>query len=163
MLERGRGNEDAPPVKVDRIISDKGTVQLGGAILTAHLTPGHTKGCTTWTMPVTENGKTYQVVFYCSTTVVDKLVKNAEYPDIVSDYERSFAVLRALQCDIFLAPHGSFFHRDEKLAKLRAGNKEAFVDSGELRRYVDQSAAEFRKELAKQAPGLSREGAKIPK
>jgi len=150
VLERGRGIDDAPPVKVDQIIPDGGTVELGGVVLTAHITPGHTKGCTTWTMPVKANGKTYQVVFYCSTTVVDKLVNNQEYPEIVADYERSFATLRALPCDVFLAPHDGFFHRDEKLAKFKAGKKDAFVDPGELRRYVDSSAAEFHKELAKQ-------------
>jgi metallo-beta-lactamase class B len=101
-------------------------------------------------MPVNTDGRTYQVVFYCSTTVVDKLVNNTEYPGIVADYERSFTVLRALPCDVFLAPHPSFFHMEEELVRLYAGKRDAFLNPGELRRYVDASAAEFRKELAKQ-------------
>ena len=99
------------------------TVQLGGVTLTAHVTPGHTKGCTTWTMPVSDRGKTYQVVFYCSTSVVDKLVNNAAYPNIVSDYERSFAELRKMPCDIFLAPHAGFFKSGRKAQA--AGRRQA--------------------------------------
>ena len=119
-------------------------VQLGGTTLTAHITPGHTKGCTTWTMPVIDSGKTYQVVFYCSTSVVDKLVKNANYPNIVSDYERSFAELRKMPCDVFLAPHAEQFHLEEK---LKAGS---FVDPTEMRNYVAQSEVAFQKRLAEE-------------
>ena len=140
-----------PAVKVDRVIGDKETVQVGGITLTAHLTPGHTKGCTTWTMPVTQAGKTYQVVFYCSTTVAgNSLVDNPKYPQIVSDYERSFAELRQLPCDVFLAPHPGFFHRDDKLAEVAKGRLDAFVDPTELRRYVDQSERAFHEELEQQ-------------
>jgi metallo-beta-lactamase class B len=137
-----------PAVHVDRVIGDKQIVQLGGVILTAHITPGHTKGCTTWTMPVTDAGKTYQVVFYCSTTVVDKLVNNAAYPEIVSDYERSFAELRKIPCDVFLAPHAGFFNLEEKRKQLAAGKRDAFVDPTEMQRFVDESERSFRKQLA---------------
>jgi len=139
-----------PAVHVDGIIHDQQTVQLGGVTLTAHITPGHTKGCTTWTMPVTDSGKTYQVVFYCSTTVVDKLVNNSAYPNIVSDYEHSFAELRKIPCDIFLAPHAGFFHLEEKRKQLEAGKLDAFVDPTEMQKYVDDSEREFRRELAAQ-------------
>lgn len=134
-----------PQVGVDRGISDQETVKLGGAVLTAHLTPGHTKGCTTWTMETSSGGKTYQVVFYCSTTVAGSpLVGNREYPEIAADFERTFEKLRRLPCDVFLAPHGSFFRRDEKLAAMRSGRRDAFVDPAEMRKYVDQSEQAFR-------------------
>lgn len=139
-----------PAVKVDRVIGDKQTVQLGDVTLTAHLTPGHTKGCTTWTMPVTEGGKTYQVVFYCSTSVVDKLVNNSDYPGIVSDYMRSFAELRKMPCDVFLGPHGGFFNLDAKRKQLEAGKLDAFVDPTEMQKYVEQSEQSFRKQLDEQ-------------
>jgi metallo-beta-lactamase class B len=149
VLVSGQGQFGAfPGVRVDRIIKDAETVKLGGVMLTAHLTPGHTKGCTTWTMPVTESGKTYQVVFYCSTSVVDKLVNNAAYPNIVSDYEHSFAELRKLPCDVFLAPHAGFFHLEEKRRALERGKLDAFVDPTEMARFVDESEQEFRKQLA---------------
>jgi metallo-beta-lactamase class B len=86
----GWRNSGFPTVKVDRVIADGETVKLGDVTLTAVLTPGHTKGCTTWTMPVAESGKTYHVVFYGSTSVPGyQLVNNPKYPQIVSDYERS--------------------------------------------------------------------------
>lgn len=140
-----------PRVKVDRRIGNGDTVQLGGVTLTAVLTPGHTKGCTTWTTRVQELGKTYDVVFYCSTSAPGyPLVNNARYPEIVSDYEQSFAALRQLPCDVFLAPHGSFFHLMEKRAEMAKGGANPFVDSSELRAWVDQSEQEFRDELKSQ-------------
>jgi metallo-beta-lactamase class B len=144
------GAAQFPAIQVDRVIADRQTVQLGGVTLTAHLTPGHTKGCTTWTMPVSESGKTYQVVFYCSTSVVDKLVNNSDYPAIVSDYMRSFAELKKLPCDVFLAPHAGFFNLDVKRRQLDAGKLDAFVDPTEMQKYVDRSEQEFRKELKDQ-------------
>jgi metallo-beta-lactamase class B len=149
ILNSGQGQFGAfPPVHVDRTIKDGGTVELGGVTLTAHLTPGHTKGCTTWTMPVTDSGKTYQVVFYCSTSVVDKLVHNRNYPNIVSDYEHSFAELRGMPCDVFLGPHAEFFHLEEKRKELENGKLNAFVDPGEMQKYVDQSDRAFHRQLA---------------
>lgn len=139
-----------PAVKVDRLINDGESVQLGGATLTAVLTPGHTKGCTTWTMPVEDAGKSYRVVFYCSTSVIAPLVDNARYPTIVADYERSFAILRQLPCDIFLAPHGSFFRLAEKREQMKKGGPNPFVDPSEMRAFVDRSEHEFQQELKAQ-------------
>jgi len=140
-----------PPVKVDRIVKDGETIELGGAKLTAHLTPGHTPGCTSWTMPVTEYGVAHTVIFYCSTSVAgNPLVNNTAYPQIASDYETSFAKLAKLKADVFLAPHGIFFHPQEKLAKRKAGAPNPFVDPGELQRFVAASKKDFEAELAKQ-------------
>jgi metallo-beta-lactamase class B len=147
-IEAGRGR-DLPAVRVDRFIADGGKVELGGAVMTAVLTPGHTKGCTTWTMPVTAEGKTYRVVFYCSTSVVDKLKGNRGYPRIVDDYRRSFDILAKLPCDVFLGAHPSFFHMDEKRAKLAAGGPNPFIDPGEMHAYVEKSRQDFERELAK--------------
>jgi len=163
VLESGRQKNYSSPdslfpaVKVDRLISSGESVQLGGVTLTAILTPGHTKGCTTWTTPVEDAGKTYQAVFYCSTSVAGyPLVDNARYPQIVSDYERSFAVLRQLPCDVFLAPHGSFFHLMEKRARLAKSGPNPFVDPSELRSFVDQSEKEFHQELKRQTAARER-------
>jgi metallo-beta-lactamase class B len=151
VLVSGQGGAGPfPAVGVDRVIADKQTVQLGGVTLTAHITPGHTKGCTTWTMPVSDGGKTYQVVFYCSTTVVDKLVNNSDYPAILSDYMHSFAELRKMPCDVFLAPHAGFFKLEEKRKQLDAGKLDAFVDPTEMQRYVEESERSFKKQLAEQ-------------
>ncbi len=152
-LSYGKGQSDThfPPVAVDRIVGDGEVVQLGEIRLTAHLTPGHTKGCTTWSMPVADQGRRFQVVFYCSTTVAgNDLVGNRKYPQIVADYEHSFAELRAMPCDVFLAPHPGFFHMQEKRAQMQAGKRNAFVDPAELRQFVDDSQRAFRQELARQ-------------
>jgi metallo-beta-lactamase class B len=87
------------------------------------------------------------VVFYCSTSVVDKLVNNAGYPGIVADYERSFAALKKIPCDVFLGPHAQFFRLDEKRRQLEAGKLDAFVDPTEMRKFVEESEQDFRKEL----------------
>ena len=96
-----------PPTAVDRVLHDGDKVTLGGTSLVAHLTPGHTRGCTTWTMQVQESGRTYDVVIVGSPNVNEgyKLVKNAAYPEIAADYERTFRVLRSLPVDVFLGAH----------------------------------------------------------
>jgi metallo-beta-lactamase class B len=156
--QEANGATDAalfPAVKVDRVIDDGATVRLGGSVLTAHLTPGHTKGCTTWTLPVTEDNKTYQVLFHCSTTVPGyRLVNNPLYPQIVADYRRSFAALRRLRCDVLLAPHGSFFDLDGKRAKLADGGRSPktnpFVNPAEFGAFVNESEHDFNAELERQ-------------
>ena len=140
-----------PPVSVDRVVRDGETVGFGAARLTAHLTPGHTPGCTSWTMPVTEDGVRHTAIFYCSTTVAgNPLVNNTEYPAIAADYRKSFAKLKTIRADIFLAPHASFFDPQKKLAARRPGAPNPFIDAGELARFVSASEADFEKELARQ-------------
>jgi metallo-beta-lactamase class B len=158
-LSYGPGQSDShfPAVAVDRQIRDGETVSLGGVTLTAHITPGHTKGCTTWSMPVAANGKTYQVVFACSLTVAGNgLVNNPKYPNIVADYEASLKKVRALPCDIFLAAHPDFFNLQEKYNKLRSGGPNPFIDPAALRAYVDDCERAFRKELARQQASAKR-------
>ncbi len=142
-----------PPVKPDHLLHDGSGVMLGGMALTAHVTAGHTKGCTTWTTMVSEGGKSYHVVFVCSTSVLPgiKLLNNPNYPTIASDYENSFRVLRSLPCDVFLASHGSFFDLTGKRAALLRGAKQnPFIDSAGYRAYVDGSETVFRAELRRQ-------------
>ena len=149
------------PVTADRILRDGDTVQLGGVTMTARLTPGHTPGCTTWTMKVREGSKTYDVVFYGSTTIPGfKLVGNANYPNIVDDFERSFRLLKALPCDVFLAPHGSFFSLEEKIKRLaqdpsRVPSQNPFIDGAGYRRNVERTEKEFRAALKRQQSSAS--------
>jgi metallo-beta-lactamase class B len=162
-LSYGPGQHEAyfPRVHVDRTIKDGERISLGGTVLTAHLTPGHTKGCTTWTMPVVEHGAKHNVVFYCSTSVAGNLlVNNPKYKDIVVDYESSFAALRKLPCDVFLGPHPSFFHLDEKLKRRKAGQVNAFIDPNELTRFIDDSQRDLELELARQQAAARRKGSR---
>jgi metallo-beta-lactamase class B len=140
------------PTKVDRVLHDGDEVRLGGTVLVAHLTPGHTKGCTTWTMQVKERGKTYNVVILGSPNVNPgyKLVDNKAYPQIAEDYERMWRVLKSLPCDIFLGAHGSYFGLEEKYPLLKERGAIAFVDADGYRKYIAQKEQDFRTELAKQ-------------
>lgn len=142
-----------PPVTPDRTLADGQKISLGGWTLTAHLTPGHTRGCTTWTFPVTVAGKVRQGLVLCSNSVLPmyRLDKAHEsYPGIAADYERSYAVWRSLPCEVFLGSHGMFFGLKEKRAALEAGKADAFVDPAGCKAYFDKGYAAFRAELTKQ-------------
>jgi metallo-beta-lactamase class B len=141
-----------PPVKVDRVLHDGDQVKLGNAVLTAHKTPGHTKGCTTWTMKATDGGKTYDVVIIGSPNVNEgyKLVNNALYPEIAKDYETTFRVLKSLHCDIFLGAHGDYYGMLAKYPKLQPGAANPFVDPEGYKAYVAEREQTFRDELKKQ-------------
>jgi len=141
------------PVKVDRVLHDGDEVKLGDTVLTARLTPGHTKGCTTWTMKATEGGKPYNVVIVGSPNVNAgyKLVNNRPYPRIAEDYERTFRVLNALACDVFLGAHGDYYGLEQKYPRLKDGRPNPFIDPEGYEAYVADREAAFRKELKKQS------------
>lgn len=140
------------PAKVDRVLHDGDKVTLGGTVLVAHLTPGHTKGCTTWTMKVTDAGKTYDVVIVGSPWVNPgyRLVNNRAYPQIAEDYQRMFRVLKSLPCEIFLGAHGSYFDMNEKYAHLKDGSSNPFIDPDGYKKLVDDAEQAFQTELTKQ-------------
>jgi metallo-beta-lactamase class B len=141
------------PCKVDRVLHDGDRVTLGEATLTAHLTPGHTRGCTTWTMPAQDRGKTYDVVIVGSPNVNSgyQLAHNPAYPEIAEDFARTFRVLKALHCDIFLGAHGSYYDMEAKFARLKANpGTNPFVDPAGYRAYIDEREVAYRKILAQQ-------------
>jgi metallo-beta-lactamase class B len=140
------------PTKVDRMLHDGDEVKLGGTVLVAHLTPGHTKGTTTWTMKVADGGKTYDVVIVGSPNVNAgyKLVNNALYPQIASDYERMFRVLHALPCDVFLGAHGEYYGMEAKYARMKEGSTNPFIDPDGYKSYIDEREQAYLAELAKQ-------------
>lgn len=144
-----KGGKDWKPCKVDRVLKDGDEVKLGGMILTAHWTPGHTKGATTWTFPVDDGGKTYRVLILSSLTInhPQGLVNNRAYPEIVADYEKAYRSLHSMRCDIFLAPHGEQYGMRAKHARIRE-RENPFVDAGDFDRFVDQAERTFRKRLA---------------
>jgi len=149
------GNEpDAlyAPTSVDRVLHDGDEVKLGGAVLTARLTPGHTKGCTTWTMKVKDAAKTRDVVIIGSPNVNPgyNLVDSKVYPQMAKDFERTFAVLKSLPVDYFLGAHGSYFDLETKYARMKAGSATVFIDPEGYKTYVTDREQAFRSELARQ-------------
>jgi metallo-beta-lactamase class B len=143
------------PHPVDRVLHDGDEVKLGGSTLTAHLTAGHTKGCTTWSMKATETGKTYDVVVVCSVgwNPGYVLVNNKDYPQISDDYVRSFATLRKLPCDVFLGAHVAFYDLETKYPKLKAGAPNPFIDHAGYMAYIDQKEKQFNDEFKRQKDG----------
>jgi metallo-beta-lactamase class B len=141
-----------PGAKVDRVLHDRDTVELGGARLTARLTPGHTPGCTTWTMQVADGGRMLDAVIVGSPNVNAGyvLVSNRTYPRIAADYVKTFALLKTLPVDLFLGAHGAYFGLKEKLPKMSAGGPNVFVDPAGYKAYVAEREQAFEKELARQ-------------
>ncbi len=142
-----------PAAKVDRVLHDGDEVRLGSVTLVAHITPGHTKGCTTWTLKVPAGGKTYNVVIVGSPNVNAgyKLKNNAEYPQIAQDYERTFRVLKALPCDVFLGAHGAYFGMLEKVVSAqKSQSSNPFIDPAGYKSYVAAREQAFIAELKKQ-------------
>ncbi|WP_293899905.1 subclass B3 metallo-beta-lactamase [Phenylobacterium sp.] len=142
------------PVKPDVTLKDGQTISLGGWTLTAHVTGGHTRGCTTWTFPVTVAGKVRQALAHCSSSVLPgyRLGKTETYPGQTADYEKSFATWKSLPCEVFLGSHGSFFGMQAKRKALDAGKADAFVDREGCKAFYAKSEAAFRAELHKQNP-----------
>jgi len=163
VVESGGGKDFAypgdryPAAKVDRVLHDGDEVNLGGVVLTAHKTAGHTRGCTTWTLKSPVNGTPRDVVIAGSWNVndgfrlVDRPGKRASYPGIAQGYEHTFAVLRALKCDVFLGAHGSYFNMLEKLDKAKAGAGEAaWIDPDGYKAAVEERQRAFETEWKRQ-------------
>ena len=142
------------PVKPDVILKDGQKVSLGGWTLTAHVTGGHTKGCTTWTFPVTVAGTVRQGLVHCSSSVLSgyKLGKTETYPGITADFEKSFATWKSLPCEVFLGSHGQFFGMDAKRKALAGGKRDAFVDPEGCKAFYAKAEAAYRAEFKRQNP-----------
>lgn len=155
----GRGQylyqEGWRPCVVDRVLKDGDTVTLGEARLTARLTPGHTRGCTTWLMKARNGGKTWDVVIVGSPNVNPgyELVTNRDYPEIADDYAKTFRLLQSLPCDIFLGAHGNYYGMEAKYARLQESPKtNPFIDPKGYQAYVEDRANAFRETARKQQP-----------
>ena len=146
-------------VRVDRLVLDRQVLGVGDVRLVPHLTPGHTQGCTSWSLQMRDprvGGRILNVLFACSLTVAgQRLVGNSRYPEIVGDFRRSFAMLERMSADVFLTFHPEFFGMAEKRRAQVGGDVAAFIDPGELRRRVATARAAFEAELKAQRRGRS--------
>ncbi len=150
-----------PPAHVDRVLHDGSQVALGGITLTAHKTAGHTRGCTTWTMRTTLDGKPRDVVIVGSwnmtnaARLVDRPGRHASYPGIAADFQHAFATLNSLPCDIFLGAHGGYFNMLAKLDRMKAGEGEkVWIDPDGYKAAVAEREHAFETELKRQQSGL---------
>lgn len=151
LLARG-GSDDIhfsdmlfPPVQVQRIVMDGETVELGGMRFTAHFTPAHTPGSTSWTWDDRVDGKTAHIAYADSLSAPGyQLIDNPRYPHIVDDFRRGFATVRALPCDLLLTPHPDASGWNP--ADTAAPHKNPLS----CRAYADKAEAAFDKTLAEQ-------------
>lgn len=149
------GNDEStyfPPTRVDKVLHDGDQIKFGGMVLTAHLTGGHTPGCTSWTMRLKDVGKQYIVVFVGSLSVNPgyQLVNNKAYPNIANDYKHGINLLKSLPCDIFLGAHAEYFDLKKKYALLNKDSNNPFIDPVGCKQYLAKKEQEFYQELYKQ-------------
>jgi metallo-beta-lactamase class B len=149
------GSEDvksmnAPPVKVDRVLKDGDRVKLGDFTLTAHLTPGHSRGCTSWGATLGDQGKWHEALVFCSATVAaNRITPPLQYEGIVEDYRKTFTKTKAMKVDIPLAPHPEFFQLREKAAKAAAYPKgqNPFIEPGAFLTLITKLEGDFERTL----------------
>jgi metallo-beta-lactamase class B len=149
------GSEDsktmgAPPVKVDRVLKDGDTVKVGDFTLTAHLTPGHSRGCTSWGATLGDQGKWYEALVFCSATVAaNRITPPLQYEGIVEDYRKTFVKTKEMKVDIPLAPHPEFFQLLQKSAKAKADPKgtNPFIDPGAFQALMSRLESDFERTL----------------
>jgi metallo-beta-lactamase class B len=140
----------APPVKVDRVLKDGDTVKLGDFTLTAHLTPGHSRGCTSWGATLGDEGKWYEALVFCSATVAaNRITPPLQYEGIVEDYRKTFVKTKAMKVDVPLAPHPEFFQLLQKSGKAKADPKAAnpFIDPGAFQTLMTRLEGDFERTL----------------
>lgn len=152
-------NEDLafPAVKVDRTVKEGDKVTLGDTTLTAHATPGHSPGCTSWEMTVKDGNQDREVLFFCSGTVaLNRLVGQPTYPGIVDDYRATYAKVKAMKIDVLLGPHPEVYGMQVKRAEMKDDAPNPFVKPGELATYATSLSEDFDKQLAKQTAALEK-------
>jgi metallo-beta-lactamase class B len=166
VLETGHLGPDDPqygsltpihPVAHVRVIKDGETLHVGPLALTAHFTPGHTPGGTTWTWQSCDQDHCLNMVYADSLSAVSadnfRFSNNTTYPHVIQDFEKSFATLSALPCDILLTPHPDVSDLWARLARRDKGDPNAFVDPTACRRLADTSRAGLEKRVAREGGG----------
>lgn len=134
-----------PPVDVDATLADGEVVRVGELAFTAHFTPAHTPGSTSWTWSETVDGKPVTVAYVDSVTAPGyRLVGHADYPGIVEDFRKGFAAIRALPCDVLITPH------PEASSLFERAGRGALVDATACRAYADRGEQALDAELARQ-------------
>lgn len=150
-----------PPVTVDRIVGQGDKITIPDPVgkgrakrdltLVAHMTPGHSPGCTSWTTVTREKKWNHTVVFFCSATVaLNRLAGNPTYPGIVDDYKKTFAISKGIIADVFLAPHPEMFKMEEKRPNIGKFGVNPFIKAGEFHAFVRDAEKAFDDGLGKQ-------------
>lgn len=148
---KGMKAPSGKPHPIDRVLKDGEQVSLGGSTLTAHLTPGHTRGCTTWTTRIAEAGRSYDVLIACGGLQEDaRLVNNKNYPEIAEDFARSIKKYKTLRADVFLAAHSWFFDLAGKYKRLGTSATNPYIDPAGFKAWVDNMEKNWNTLMAEQ-------------
>jgi metallo-beta-lactamase class B len=145
-----------PPVKNVKVISDGETLRVGALAITAHFTPGHTPGATTWTWRSCEGSRCLNMVYADSLSAVSddgfRFSGDGKGPALVETFRKSLAVVEALPCDVLLAPHPFVIGMDEKLARQRKDPSiNPFIDAGACRAFAATQRKAFEARLARES------------
>jgi metallo-beta-lactamase class B len=141
-----------PAVEPDRLIRDGEVIRLGGLALTVQHTPGHTRGCTSWTTSVKSGDRAVSILFICSISILDyRFVGNPSYPGIAADFEGTFKRLRSLPCDVLLSAHAGFFDLHAKRAAQDTSKVNPFIDPRLCRRFIATQEKAFRDAVVRQS------------
>jgi metallo-beta-lactamase class B len=132
-----------PAARVDHRFKDGDTIRVGPIALTAHITGGHTRGCTSWSFAVRDGDRLLNVVSACDLSVLALM----RYPEQAADRERSFRVLRSLPADIWVTCHARAWGRYRKFIASRTAKNpvDPFIDPDGYRAYISAAEDEFRR------------------
>jgi metallo-beta-lactamase class B len=148
---KGMKAPSGKPHPIDRVLKDGEQVTLGNARLTAHLTPGHTRGCTTWTFTVQDGGKPYNVIIACAGLQENaRLVNNKNYPEIAEHFGQSIAKYKTFSPDVFLASHSWFFDLAGKYKRLGTSSTNPYIDPAGYKTWVANMEKNYNTMLAEQ-------------
>lgn len=149
----------APGIKVDHIVEDGQEVTLGGVTLTANITPGHTRGCTSWKMTAADGEESYEVLFFCSASVsINRLAGALQYEGILDDYAYTFEWAHVQDPDIFLINHPDFIDLIARGARAETEGVAAFLNGEDFGPFMDRTEAAFHAAVAQQEAALEDDG-----
>lgn len=138
-----------PALSQVREIRDGEVMQVGSLALTAHITPGHTSGSTSWTWRSCEGERCVDMVYADSLSAPGfKLLGNPRQPDAVGEFQRSFTAIAALPCEVLMTPHPDAVGLFERVAARDAGKPDALIDRDACRKYAKGASERFEKQLA---------------
>ena len=164
VLKTGMSGPDDPqygtlppikPVAKVKVLQDGAVLHVGPLALTAHFTPGHTPGGTSWTWKSCDQDRCLNIAYVDSLSAISapnfRFSENKTYPQARADFEKSFAKVAALPCDILLTPHPDTSDLWDRLAKRDQGDANALIDAGMCKQLAQSAKSDFDKRLAKEA------------
>jgi metallo-beta-lactamase class B len=167
-IERGESDQQDPqfgilnpfpPARNVQVIDDGHTMRVGPLGLTAHATPGHTPGGTSWTWRSCESDRCVNLLYADSQTPVSAdsffYTRSATYPNALTDFAHGLATLDALPCDLLLTPHPGASRLFERIASRDAGADSALINPALCRSFVNDARKAVADRVARETANKS--------